>query len=212
MKKLLKDSIAKAITYQEYNLIVAQLVTERRTSGLEQSQEKIDFTKLNASRGKRLDKTAFLSPEQIERFNSVATDQIWLTVTESWCGDAAQTVPFLNKIAEASSKISLKILFRDENEALMNAFLTNGTKSILKLIVLDPQYNVLASWGSRSETASKLVHAYKIKHGKLDDRFKQALQIWYNKNQGHSLLNDLIALTSKASDSVKNSNKIEITS
>ena len=198
MRTLIKESIAKAVTYQDYNSMVKLLVAEKRTSGIEHTQEKIEFTKLNASRSKRLDKTINLSEKELAHFKNIGVSQTWLVLTETWCGDAAHTLPILNKIAEASPKIDLKIVFRDENETLMNAFLTNGTKSVPKLVILDDNYNVLASWGPRSRAATQMVETYKLRHGKLGDNFKKDLQVWYNKDQGQSLLKDLISLTLKA--------------
>ena len=116
-------------------------------------------------------------------------------MTESWCGDAAQTLPVINKFAEANEKIDLKVVLRDENEALMNQFLTNGSKSIPKLIVLDNTSNkVVGSWGPRSEMASKMVSDYKDKHGKIDDQFKIDLQNWYNEDKGSNIEKELIDL------------------
>jgi len=194
MQKDLKKYADKAISYAEYNLLFKQLAFEERTTGLEQTKEKIDFTKLNYSRTKRLDKTAILPTNAIAYFKKIETIQTWLVITEAWCGDAAQTLPFLNKIAETNPNIDLKILLRDENESLMNMFLTNGSKSIPKLIVLDTTYNVITTWGPRSINATNLVIDYKNKHGKLDEVFKKDLQIWYNNDKGLSIINDLLSM------------------
>ena len=43
---------------------------------------------------------------------------------------------------ESGENIELKIVLRDENEELMNEFLTNGSRSIPKLIVLDENLEV----------------------------------------------------------------------
>ena len=60
-----------------------------------------------------------------------------LVLAEGWCGDAAQILPVINKIAEYSSLIDLKVVCRDENPELMDQFLTNGSKSIPKVIIID---------------------------------------------------------------------------
>src|SRR5690554_741883 len=125
MKALLEKSINKAMDYTQYNMLFKQLVEEERTTG-EFSQMKVDYTKLNFSRTKRLDKTAKVSEEAMEVFKSVSNKQTWLVITEPWCGDAAQTLPFLNKIAQEADNIDLKIVLRDDNLELMNQFLTNG--------------------------------------------------------------------------------------
>ena len=92
MSKLIKDSVEKAMDYAEYNLLFKQLAEEGRSTG-EPDQEKIDYTKLNFSRTKRLDKTAKISTEQAEVFENISAKHTWLVISEPWCGDAAQTLP-----------------------------------------------------------------------------------------------------------------------
>ena len=87
MKNLLERSISKAIDYTQYNLLFKQLVEDGRTTG-EETSEKINYTKLNFSRTKRLDKTAEISEEGIEAFKNISEKQTWLVITEPWCGDA----------------------------------------------------------------------------------------------------------------------------
>lgn len=190
MKDIIHDAVAKAMSYDQYNLLFQQLVAENRTTG-EETQEKIDYTKLNFSRTKRLDKTARVDDDYAEVFSAFENSQIWLVVSEPWCGDAAQTLPFFNKIAELSDRIDLKIVLRDENPELMDLFLTNGARSIPMLIILDEELNVIEKWGPRSSEATKLVTDYKEKHGVLDAAFKEQLQVWYNNNKGKAIVSEL---------------------
>ncbi len=192
MKSLIKDSIKAGMSYNEYILLVKQMVLEHKTTGNEQSPEKIDFTKLNLSRMKRLDKTISLT--ETESFKRLRSKQIWLVLTEAWCGDAAQTLPYLNKMALSSENVGLKIVLRDENPELMDKFLTNGARAIPKVIIVDEDHNVLALWGARSKAATKLVLDYKAAHGKIDDEFRKNLQIWYNKDKGKSIVEEISAI------------------
>lgn len=191
MDKLILDSVKKGMSYSQYNLLFKQLVEEGRTTG-EQTPEKIEYTKLNHSRSKRLDKTAVIEADQVENLKNISEKQTWLIISEPWCGDAAQTLPILNKMAEASGNIDLKIVLRDENVDLMNRFLTNGSQSIPMVIILDQDLNFITKWGPRSGSATKLVNDYKTEHGKIDDAFKQMLQVWYNNDKGQSIVNDIL--------------------
>src|SRR5690606_28384473 len=98
----------------------------------------------------------------------------------------------LNKIAEKSDNIHLKILLRDENPELMDCFLTHGSRSIPIVIMLDANLNLLQTWGPRSKAATKLVNDYKAQHGKIDDAFKETLQVWYNNDKGVSVVEDIL--------------------
>lgn len=191
MKDLINKTLSKAMDYPQYNLLFKQLVAEGRSTG-EQTQEKTDYTKLNFSRSKRLDKTAKIADEAMEPFKNISEKQTWLVISEPWCGDAAQTLPFLNKISQLSENIDLKIVLRDDNLELMDQFLTNGSQSIPIVIMLDEDKNVLQSWGPRSKAATKLVSDYKTEHGVIDDTFKEMLQVWYNNDKGISIVNDLL--------------------
>lgn len=190
MKKLIENSVRKGMDCAQYNLLFKQLVEEGRTTG-EQDPEKIEYTKLNFSRTKRLDKTAKIDAEHAKVFQNISSKQTWLVITEPWCGDAAQTLPFLNKISQISDNIDLKIVLRDENPELMSEFLTNGSQSIPIIIMLDENLEVIQHWGPRSKAATKVVTDYKEKHGVIDDAFKELIQVWYNNDKGVSIVNDL---------------------
>ena len=139
MYQLLKKSLSQSFSYPEFRSLMETWEKEEKTSGTEQTEERIHYTKLNSSRMRRLDKTLKLTPEQQAAFNRIKSPQIWLVLVESWCGDGAQTLPVLNLIAD-SPAIDLRILLRDDNPELIDAFLTNGTRSIPKLLILNSQF------------------------------------------------------------------------
>ena len=195
MKEIIENSLKTAKSYEEYKSMVLELLQQGKATGPIQNENLLNFSKLNNQRMKRLDKQTRLSEEAIGAASEVNKDFTWLVLTEGWCGDAAQTLPVLNKFAEANKKIELKVVLRDENEDLMNNFLTNGSKSIPKLIVIDNQTKeVVKSWGPRSAEAAKLMSDYKEKHGKIDARIKEELQIWYNNNKGKAIEQELVSL------------------
>ena len=194
MDIIIKNSLEKAITYQEYRDLVTALLKEGKSTGPNQSEDLLHYSKLNNSRMKRLDKTFTLSDKTISCINCLTSNYTFLVISEGWCGDGAQVLPIINKVAEGSSTINLKIVLRDENEALMNLFLTNGSKSIPKLIVLDAENNVVDSWGPRPSVATKMVAEQKEKFGVLDADFKERLQVWYNTDKGKNIESDLLQL------------------
>lgn len=189
MKNIIETSLAKAMTYAEYNLLFKQLVEEEKTTG-EQTEEKIKYTKLNYSRTKRIDKTAKISEDIVTQFQNLTTINKWLVITEPWCGDAAQTLPYLNKLVQLSENGTMKIVLRDDNPELMDHFLTNGSRSIPIFILLDTNNNVLHYLGPRSQAATNFVEDYKAKKGLIDDALKEQLQVWYNDDKGVSIVND----------------------
>ena len=190
MIEKLAQGLEGSMTYTEYMDLMNKLVLTESTTG-EIDQDRVGFTALNYKRSLRLNKTIQLSEIETSIFKGVGIKQIWLLITESWCGDAAQTLPVLNKLAEASENIELRVVLRDEYPELMDHFLTNGTRSIPKLIIMNPHLEVMATWGPRTAAATKLVTDYKEKFGKIDAQFKTLLQIWYNKDKGKNIINEL---------------------
>lgn len=182
-------------TYHNYRDFVTQLAQQNSTSGNDKSESMVNYTMLNDRRMKRWDKTIKVSEDVKQRVSNFAGDVTWLVLTESWCGDAAHVIPAIHKIADLSDQIDLKLVLRDENEDLMNQFLTNGSKSIPKLIMIDNHSGeVLDTFGPRPSKATQLVADYKAKHGALTPEFKEELQHWYNADKGQNVIEDLLNL------------------
>lgn len=195
MKELLTTSLEKSYSYSAYRNLVTNLLKEGKSTGNEQSEALTHYSELNEVRMNRLDKTIVLTDQVKEQLSQLQSKYIWLVLSEGWCGDAAQLVPIINKMAEFSENIELKIVLRDENEALMNQFLTNGGKAIPKLIILDAETKkVVADWGPRPEGAKNLILDYKAANGVVDETAKTELQKWYLKDKGVSTQNEIITL------------------
>lgn len=195
MEQTIKDSLAKSLSYQAYRNLMTQLVENKSTTGNDKSEDLVNYTKLNDQRMKRWDKTIKVSGKAKEDIANLGAKQTWLVLTESWCGDAAHVIPVFNKMAELNENINFRVILRDENDALMSQFLTNGGKSIPKLIIIDDASGkVINSFGPRPTNAMQLVMDYKSKHGEITPEFKEELQQWYNKDKGQSVISELMSV------------------
>jgi len=191
MNTVIKDSLKGSMSYASYRSLVKLLVEDNSNSGIEKSESLAEYTKLNDRRMNRWDKTFKISDADKTILSNFNDNISWLVITESWCGDAAHIVPVLNKMAEFIN-INFRVVLRDENLELMDMFLTNGAQSIPKLIMIDNvSGEVLNTYGSRPEEATKMVIDYKEKHGSLTPEFKEELQLWYNKNKGQAIVSDI---------------------
>lgn len=203
MNSLISNSLQLGISYKEYRALVKDLVETNATTGKEKTEALVNYTKLNDRRMKRWDKTIKVSEEdqyKIKEFNNPIT---WLVITESWCGDAAHVIPVLNKVAELSDFIDLKIVLRDENPELMDAFLTNGGRAIPKLIMIDNQSGeVIDTYGPRPSEATSYVNRFKAMNGALTLEFKEDLQHWYNNNKGQNIIEDITEILCEIEPSV----------
>lgn len=195
MKSTIEKSIETSQSYKSYTDLVSKLVSEESTTGSEKTEPFINHTMLNNRRMKRWNKTIKISDEVKEKIAKNENKMTWLALTESWCGDAAHAMPVFNKLAELNDAIDFKVVLRDENEDLMSLFLTDGNKSIPKLIMIDnASGEVINSYGPRPSEATKMVNDYKEEHGKLTPEFKEDLQRWYNKDKGQNTIEDLLKL------------------
>jgi hypothetical protein len=195
MKTIIAQSFNKSISYPEYRNIVTRLLSQGKSSGNDQSEELLHYSKLNETRMNRLDKTIAVEFNHVQELNNLNNHYVWLVLTEGWCGDAAQILPIINKMANTSDKIELKILFRDENENLMNQFLTNGGKAIPKLLILEKEsLELKGHWGPRPEGASNLIKSYKQQYGVVDETAKTELHLWYSHDKGITVQKEVVSL------------------
>jgi hypothetical protein len=115
-----------------------------------------------------------------------------LAIAEDWCGDAVNTMPILARLAEATSQVDLRVLRRDEHPAVMDRYLTNGSRSIPIVIALDEGFVELGHWGPRPAALQAWVMANKDTLPK-EDRYREVRR-WYAKDRGESTLREVLGL------------------
>jgi hypothetical protein len=191
-KEIIEMALADAMSYTEFRELVSELAANDGTTGPEQTQAYKQYTILNDQRMRRWDKTFKISEEVVQQLLVYQKKVYWLVITESWCGDAAPSLPVMNKIALANDGIKLRIVVRNKHPKLMDSFLTENKMSIPKLIVIaENTKEVLGTWGPLPGKATQLAREYKRLHGSLSPEFKEDLQQWFNKDKGQNILNDL---------------------
>lgn len=187
--------LQKGMSYEAYRQMTARLTAEGKTSGTNQSPELVAYSKLNEQRMHRLDKTAQLLPSTQEALAQQGEKQIWVLLTEAWCGDAAQSVPYIAKMAAANPHISLYLYLRDEHTELMDMYLSNGGRAIPKLICLKADtFEELWQWGARPQSAQAMVQAYKENPQEDFKDFVEKLHAWYTQNKGAELQAEIVQL------------------
>jgi Sec-independent protein translocase protein TatA len=113
----------------------------------EKEKKNNEYKKLNLQRTRRVEKQYKVSSELKEALKTIDEEQLWMVITENWCGDSAQNLPIIAKIAGESPMINFKIIARDSHLNIIDNFLTNGTRSIPKLVAFDKNGNELFQWG-----------------------------------------------------------------
>lgn len=183
-----KDYFDKGITYEEYKRnFEAEL-----NSGIENKYS--NYLPMNWQRSNRIEKTLILD----SKFETIEQKINWLVISEHWCGDASQILPVIHKISLASKgKINLKMIYRDQYPELMEMHLTNGSKSIPKLIQLNDKYELIADWGPRPNTAQALVKKLKS-NANTASAYAEELHKWYAQDKQSEILEELIRITKLA--------------
>lgn len=189
------ERLAAAYSYATYRQLIDEQLAQRRTTGPQQSAELTDYTTLNVQRMSRLDKTVKLQPELVAAASGLRQNYIWLIITEGWCGDAAQQVPVLEAVAQASAgHLRTAYLLRDDNLDLTDQYLTNGSRSIPKLVVLRADtLTEVTHWGPRPAEAQALISKLKA-DGVAHDDFIRELHAWYAHNRTQATQHELLNL------------------
>jgi hypothetical protein len=150
------------------------------------------YMMLNLQRTRRIGKTYAPGKAIRAALARLALPQLWLVLTEPWCGDSAQLLTGIAKLAALSPLIDLRILRRDENPDIMDQHLTDGKRGIPKLIAFDPRGNELFEWGPRPRAAAELF-ANERARGLPKDEILRRLHQWYGADRGRSLEAELLA-------------------
>lgn len=151
------------------------------------------FTQLNQRRTARILKSYKISENVTQVIQNIATPQTWLIITEDWCGDSAQNLPYLFKMSQLNPNIELKVIYRDEHLDIIDRYLTNGGRAIPKVIGFDSDGNELFQWGPRPEVAKKMVKEWK-ESGMKKEEFNEKLHLWYGKDRGKTFVKEFVGL------------------
>jgi hypothetical protein len=193
----MKNYVEKSMTFAEHLKLIDDLLLEGKTTGEIQSGAMFGYGKLNRQRMKRLEKTVELNDSLKEKARSVKANWIWLILTEGWCGDAAQNIPIIEKIAAENPNIETRYLLRDENLELMDKYLTFIARSIPKLICLDAEtLEEIGTWGPRPQAA--IDYFFEMKQQGLEkSQMMENMQRWYLQDGEQSIQTEFENLLSE---------------
>lgn len=172
---------------------IGALLSQGKTTGENHSESMLHYTQMNVKRMERWEKKGALIPEVVEELNRITEPQNWVVLTEAWCGDAAHALPFISKMAEVNPLISFEIKLRDENLELMDQFLTNGGRSIPKLIAYNESNQVLFDWGPRPQFIQEEFLRMR-KEGVPYQESSKVIQQLYNKDKGITMQKEILSL------------------
>ena len=150
------------------------------------------YIAINQQRVKRIRKTVHLTDATQAAVETMPVGLKWLVINEHWCGDGAQILPVVEAVERAAGgKVEVRAVFRDQNLEVMDAFLTNGTRSIPKVVGLDAEGRVYGTFGPRPEEASDLVKKIKA-DPELAHTYSEVLHKWYATDKQQAIQRELV--------------------
>ena len=145
---------------------------------------------------------AVASPEFAARI--AATGRRWylLAMSEDWCGDSVNILPWVDALSASSPLVDLRIIPRDQHLELMDQHLTNGlARAIPIVILLDDRFVERAWWGPRASAMQQWFETPEAQALTKDARYKE-LRIRYSRDRGRSILEEITTMIEAAAAQV----------
>jgi hypothetical protein len=190
------NTVTQHYSYAEFRHMLDALHAEGKVTGAVQDEHLLEYSKLNDVRMNRIDKHGTLSPALLHLLHALKKPMTLLVITEGWCGDSAQILPYIHKIAEAQPLIQLSIVLRDENPEWMDRYLTNGSRSIPIAVVFDSEGNYLTHWGPRPKAIAETILQWKKEEIPME-KIKEQLHLWYARDKGTAFCEEWCQLIQK---------------
>ena len=187
--------LQNSITYPEYIELTKSIIRNVSPPAPYHNEKMLKYTEANLERMQRVSNNIAIDQKLYNLLNAIANKWIWVIITEPWCGDASQIVPALCAFADVNSNIETKLILRDTNEDVMNAYLTNGSSSIPKLICLKADtLKEVGTWGPRPQEIQVMVDRFKSDTTTTFGQKVRQIHQWYDDNKSAALQEEFIAL------------------
>jgi hypothetical protein len=149
-------AFSDGLSYADYRADWDRQVQDAPSSGADASARRLHhYLRYNWKRQAHVHDVYAPSETLRSALDAVEAPQAWRVLTEPWCGDSAFLLPVIAEAAALSDQVSLRILLRDENLDLMDQYLTDGSRSIPKLVAFSGAGEELFTWGPRPAPAAQ---------------------------------------------------------
>jgi hypothetical protein len=180
------------LTYADY-LDQWTRAAEASLEDLDKDERKLlYYARYNLERSQQVHAAYEPSPALQAAVAALDAPQLWMVLTETWCGDSAYNLPVIAEAAALSDHIDLRILPRDENLDIMDQYLTGGSRSIPKLVSFTEEGNELFQWGPRPAGAVQLREELKAEGASAQEMIQHLLD-WYAHGGWQEVDDELVA-------------------
>lgn len=187
-----REERSGAMDSRSFAQAMEQWVNNGQHSGGTEPASWIEFTALNAVRMRRVAKTIKMPESLMALLDSwKCQKQHWTLITESWCGDAAQTTPLIAAMADRAG-VTLNWTLRDSGPKLISEFLTQGSESIPIWIIAGEDGKILGQWGPRPSDLQSWIGMERAKPNPLSKKeMAVQIQLWYARDRGKAFFGEV---------------------
>jgi hypothetical protein len=170
------------LSYEDYRARWREEKDESPDGKDPEERRRLHFLDYNWDRQAHVHEEYTPSDDLRDAVEGIDEPQLWMVLTEPWCGDSAFLLPVIAEAAQSNDAVTLRILLRDDNLDVMDQYLTDGSRSIPKLVAFSDDGEELFTWGPRPEGArqrfAELKEAY-------DDKMEMVRELVAYYEEGH---------------------------
>ena len=120
-----------------------------------------------------------------------------LVIAEDWCGDSANTIPYIAKLTDVVPNIELRIINSEVGRSIMETHRTmDGRTATPTVILLNEEYAESGCWVERPSTLDAWFQANKDVLAE-DDLYDQKYA-WYAKDKGQETVKEILSIIESA--------------
>ncbi|MVN76125.1 thioredoxin family protein [Hymenobacter sp. HMF4947] len=193
---LTADQLATGLSYPAYRQHITEVLATPAPDA--QLAKMLPHYQENVDRMEQVAPTVVVLPELQAALNKLTQKYIWAIITEGWCGDASQTVPIIEAVAQASGgHLETRYFLRDSHLDLIDRYLTNGGRAIPIAVVLHADSLTEAGvWGPRPTPLQAIMQDLKAHETPFKEIVTQ-VHAWYDQDATRTTQHELLALVQK---------------
>jgi hypothetical protein len=181
------------LTYEEYRSDWKRQLDASPPEDADASERRMHYyLQYNWDRQAHVHETYSPSEELRSEVGDIESPQLWMILTEPWCGDSAFQLPVIAEAASLSDAVTLRILHRDDHLDLMDQYLTDGSRSIPKVVAFSGAGEELFEWGPRPDGATQRYRSLKQEYDDKNEIIAELLK-YYNDGGWREVDEELVA-------------------
>jgi hypothetical protein len=140
---------------------------------------------------------ATVSPDLITRMRALPEKRRLLIVTEDWCSDSANTVPYIARLVDgAPERLEMRVVNSQVGKAVMDAHRTpDGRTATPTVVVLGADGRVIGAWTERPSSAQTWF--LEKQNTTMQKPLHDELIDWYAMDAGKTTVSEIADILSR---------------